>query len=86
MRRAVLALVAAGILGTLGLWVATGFDRTLGIILAFIVAFGVLAVAVLDKARSGTVAPARCEECGGLISPNAPYCKHCGARVGSKVS
>jgi hypothetical protein len=80
-----MVLVVAGILGTLGLWVGTGFQTSLGIILAFIVVFGVLAIAVFDKASSGTIAPARCDECGGLISPNAPYCKHCGARVGART-
>ena len=57
---------------------ASASIRARCVILGFIVLFGALAIAVADKARSGAVQPASCPECGGLISPNAPHCKHCG--------
>jgi len=76
---AVRMLVGAGILGALLLGLGLGFDVGALVILGFIVIFGSLAVAVTDKARAGSVQPASCPSCGGLISPNAPHCKHCGA-------
>jgi hypothetical protein len=75
----VAALVGLGIVAVILIGVGGGFDTGSFIIIAFIAAFGVLAVAVTKKARSGVVSPKRCESCSGLISPNAPYCKHCGA-------
>ena len=53
---------------------ATGF-----IILSLVVGVGLLGIALVS--RTGRVQPATCSECNGLISPNAPYCKHCGAPV-----
>jgi hypothetical protein len=75
---AVRIFVASGIVGAILLGLGLGFDSTALIILGFIVIFGALAVAIADKARSGAVSPSTCPMCGGLISPNAPHCKHCG--------
>ena len=81
MTKGVTVLVVLGIaLAALAGW-AAGFDGTLATIFVLIALFGVLAIAVARKARTGLVAPAQCSSCGGLISPNAPYCKHCGAAV-----
>jgi hypothetical protein len=76
---AVRILVGFGIVGAILLGLGLGFDSTSLIILGFIVMFGGLAVAIADKAKTGAVHPAECPSCGGLVSPNAPYCKHCGA-------
>ena len=75
-----LAIVfAAGIAAIVAGGLSWGFDATTVIILAL--ALGVVAVglAVGRKFASGTVAPAQCDECGGLVAPSSPYCKHCGA-------
>ena len=79
MTVAVRFLVALGIAGAVLLGLGVGFDSGSLIIHGFIVMFGALGIAVADKAKSGTVQPATCPSCGGLISPNAPHCKHCGA-------
>lgn len=42
---------------------------------------GGLAIAVARGKDKGMTAPAQCTACGGLMSPNAPYCKHCGEPV-----
>jgi hypothetical protein len=49
------------------------------ILLAVIVAFGALSVAIARRMRTGTIGPVVCSECGGVISAGAPYCKHCNA-------
>ena len=81
MNAVAVAIVIAGLAVALGLAVAAGLDATGAIILGLIVATGLLAIAVVRKTRQGAVAPAQCSECGGLLSPNAPYCKHCGAPI-----
>ena len=78
MTSVVRIIVGVGILGAVLLGFGLGFDSGALLILGFIVLFGALAIAVADKARSGAVQPASCPACGGLISPNAPHCKHCG--------
>ncbi len=73
------AFVLLSLVAVLLLGLGAGFDVKGLVIVGFIVAFGALAVAAARKARAGRVTPGRCDECGGLISPHAPYCKHCGA-------
>lgn len=75
----VFVLIATILAAAVGVVVGLGTGTTL--LLALIVLLGILAVAVARKADRGSVAPARCTECGGLISAHAPYCKHCGAPV-----
>jgi hypothetical protein len=75
----VVGVVAAGVALAVALGVAAGFDLLAVVLLALIAVFGVLGVVVARRAQAGTVVPGRCSECGGLLSPNAPYCKHCGA-------
>lgn len=75
-------IVGAGIAMSLLFGLALGLDVTALVILVSIVAVGAMAVAAAGKARRREAGPARCERCGGLISPNAPYCKHCRAPVG----
>jgi hypothetical protein len=78
----VVGLVVLGLALSTGLGIAAGFDATTVILLILIALFGLMAVAVARKSGRGSVAPARCASCGGVISPNAPYCKHCKAPVG----
>ena len=78
MSVAVRILVGFGVLGAVLLGLGLGFDSISLVILGFIVIFGALAIAIADKAQTGAVEPATCPSCGGLISPNAPHCKHCG--------
>jgi hypothetical protein len=71
----ILSIVEAVLLG-----VGIGFDVAAISILVTMVALGILAVVIARKSETGTaVGPATCGSCGGLLSPNAPYCKHCGA-------
>ena len=79
------AVIVAGIALALALGISRGFDAVAIVIFAFIVAVGVLAIATLNRWSTGSVQPGACEECGGLISPNAPYCKHCGAVTEARV-
>ena len=80
MRGAASGVVIAGIALAFLLGLERGFDVTGLVIFSLIVGVGALALAVVRKSGGGTVGPATCGECGGLISPNAPYCKHCAAR------
>ena len=73
----VIGIVAAGV-GLAGLVGASrGFDAVSVALLAGIIALGWLAIAVARRAGTGAVGPGHCDHCGGLISPNAPVCKHC---------
>jgi hypothetical protein len=75
------AIIVAGITVALVLGIVSGFDAVGVVIFSLIVLVGALGVAAVTRFRSGEVVPAECRECGGVISPNAPYCKHCGAAV-----
>lgn len=73
------AIVVAGIALSTAIGAAAGFGLVSVILLGVIVACGALVIAIVTKSRTGAVGPAACSRCGGLISPNAPFCKHCGA-------
>lgn len=75
------AVITLGLALAIGLGIQSGFTVISIVILVLMVAVALMAVAVIKKGRAGGVGPAHCEECGGVISPNAPYCKHCGARA-----
>jgi hypothetical protein len=75
---AVVVIVGAGLCAVILAAAAGGVDAMAGILIVLIVALGALAVSVARKARSGTVEPRTCAKCGGLVSPRAPFCKHCG--------
>lgn len=79
MKLATIAIVGAGLLLALALGWRQGFDATSLTILAFIAVTGAVAIAAVARSQGGVVGPARCSSCDGVISPNAPYCKHCGA-------
>ncbi len=71
-------IVGVGLGLALALGLRQGFDATSGAILVFSAVIGAVAIAAVRRSERGTVGPARCPSCEGVISPNAPYCKHCG--------
>lgn len=71
------AIVAWGVLGAILLGIGMAFDVTALVILALILLVGGIGLGAVAKIRKGTVEPGICPACGGLVSPNAPYCKHC---------
>lgn len=79
MTRYLALMFAAGIalivLGGLG----AGFDTVTIVILLAALATAFLGIAIARMFRAGAVQPAQCDDCGGLIAPSSPYCKHCGA-------
>lgn len=81
MRVVTAAVVVLGLGLAVLLGVASGFDATSLTILLLLAVVGALAIAVAGRSVRAAVAPATCAECDGVISPNAPYCKHCGTRV-----
>ena len=82
MSRFVTIFVGASLLVAIARGLRVGFDAAAIAILATLIATGALAVVVARKSESDVVGPAACSACGGLMSPNAPYCKHCGEPVG----
>ena len=79
MRSVAVAIVLLGIALSIGLAMVGGVDMTGVVILSLVIGMGGLAIAVVSRSSTGQVQPAECPSCGGLVSPNAPYCKHCGA-------
>ena len=80
MRAATIAIVTLGLALAVVLGISQGFDTTSITILVLIAVVGALAIAATSPSKREAAGPAECRECGGLISPNAPSCKHCGAR------
>ena len=80
MNTAVTTLVVAGLAVALVVGFVRGFDTTGVVLFGLLTLSGALAIGVTRRSEGGGVSPARCGKCGGLISPNAPYCKHCGER------
>ena len=81
MRVAAVLLIIAGIAFAVVLGLNRGFDPFSGLIFVLVVALGVLGIAIVLRANETSVRVGRCGECGGVISPDAPSCKHCGALV-----
>ncbi|MFP5298365.1 MAG: zinc ribbon domain-containing protein [Actinomycetota bacterium] len=78
-------IVAWGVIGAVLLGLGMALDITGLVILAFIVLVGGIGIGAVTKIRKGAVAPASCPNCGGLVSPNAPFCKHCGEPLRSRA-
>lgn len=78
---AAIAVVVTGIALVVSVAFAAGRDAALVLYVAPVVLLGVIVIAAAVKMYKGRVGPSECERCGGLLSPNAPYCKHCGAQV-----
>lgn len=85
MLLAVVTFVLTGIVAAILLGLGVGFDPTAYLILGLIALTGFGAVLIARRFKAGLAAPARCAECGGYISPNAPYCKHCNTVVSTKT-
>lgn len=81
MRIAAVALIIAGIAFAVVLGLDRGFDAVSVLILVLVVALGGLGIAIVLRANESSVEIGRCPECGGVISPHAPSCKHCGASI-----
>lgn len=79
MTRWIALVFIAGIALILGGALGSGFDAVTIVILVAALGTAWLGIAVSRRFSSGAVAPAECAECGGLIAPSSPYCKHCGA-------
>jgi hypothetical protein len=79
VKSTVIAIVVAGLALAVLIGLSRGFDARAFVMLVLLFAFGAFALAVVGRSGSGEVGPARCPSCGGLVSPNAPRCKHCGA-------
>jgi hypothetical protein len=78
---AVVTLVVGALALVMVVGVAAGLDPYAIVVVPLIVAVGALAIAVARRAGTGAVSPARCPACGGLLSSETPYCKHCGTRL-----
>jgi hypothetical protein len=83
VKAATIGIVSVGLALAVVLGIGQGFDATSVTILVATALVGALAIAAADRSKRGVTGPASCEECGGVISPNAPFCKHCGARRAS---
>jgi hypothetical protein len=75
----VAAVFVVGIAAMIAGGVNLGFDATTLVLIALAVGVALIGIAVARKFSTGTVEPAQCTECGGVIAPSSPYCKHCGA-------
>jgi hypothetical protein len=78
---AVTVVVGLAVALAVSVGAAAGLDAYAAVILGLILAVGWLAISVARRSGGRSIAPERCPECGGLGSANAPYCKHCGARL-----
>lgn len=72
------AVVLGGSIVALILGLAAGMDGLAILLFGFVLGAGMLVIAAVNRMSSGAITPGHCAECGGLISSNAPYCKHCG--------
>ena len=80
MKAAAAAIFVAGI-GFVAALTAAGARYGLVelVILSFVLVVAAVGLSMLI--RSKRVAPATCPNCAGVVSPNAPYCKHCKASL-----
>ena len=78
MKAAAAAIFVAGV-GFVAVLTAAGAQYGLVelVIVTFVLALAGLGLSMLVRSRR--VEPAVCPSCGGVVSPNAPYCKHCKA-------
>ncbi len=79
MTAGVIGFIAVSMVVVAIFGVAGGFDPLALVLLVAIAACGALAIALAHRMRTGRIGPVLCGECGGAISSNAPYCKHCNA-------
>lgn len=79
MTKFLLVVFGAGIALIVAGGVARGFDGVTVTLLVAAIATGAMGVAIARRFASGAAGPAQCTDCGRLIAPSSPYCKHCGA-------
>lgn len=79
MNAIALLITGAGVVLAIGIAFNSGGGPVTFVLLGLVLAAAALVVAVVRRQKAGGIGPAVCAECGGVISPNAPYCKHCGA-------
>jgi hypothetical protein len=79
MTSAVTAFIVVAVAVAVLFGVAAGLDPVALILLAVFCIFGGLSIAIARRMKTGDIGPVSCSECGGAISPNAPYCQHCNA-------
>ena len=79
MTKYVTAFFVVGIAAIVAGGARWGFDATTVILLALALGIAAMGVAVARRFSSGAVGPAECSQCGGVVAPSSPYCKHCGA-------
>lgn len=78
MKAVVIGFIALAVVWAFGAAAAVEVDGLGMLLLVLIVVFGVISIKVIrDSGGGSAVQPRRCSNCGGLISPSAPYCKHC---------
>lgn len=77
MAAVAIAIIVAGVAFVVATAVSgRGFSFGELLLVSVVMGFALLALGVVRQARHAQ--PATCSECGGVISPNAPVCKHCG--------
>lgn len=81
MQQLVTGIVVAGIAYAVLLGVRGTLDAYAAVVFVILVGAGILSVMVVRRSARKAVGPATCADCDGLNSPNAPYCKHCGASL-----
>lgn len=79
MTKYLVVVFCAGVALILYGGISRGFDGVTVTLLVAAAATGLLGVAIARRFSSGVAGPAQCADCGGLIAPSSPYCKHCGA-------
>jgi hypothetical protein len=77
-------VVVAGLALAVAVGASGGLDAVALGMFGLMVIIGALGVAAARRATRGTVGPRPCTCCAGLNSPNAPFCKHCGAPQGHR--
>ncbi len=85
MKAVIIGFVALGVVWTFATAAAGEINGISALFLLLIVVFGLISIKVIrDSGGGSAVQPRRCRNCGGLNSPNAPYCKHCNTPVGDR--
>lgn len=79
MTKSVVAIFVLGIAAMIAGGIGWGFDATTLLLLVLALGVAFVGIAVARKFAAGAVEPGQCSECGGVIAPSSPYCKHCGA-------
>jgi hypothetical protein len=77
LTRGVTGIVVLGVVAMILLGLGLGWDIGALVIFGCASGAGMLAIAAARMAARGFVTPGECPNCGGLVSPHSPHCKHC---------